>query len=285
MRDFHYLNEIEKAYFPQGIPVPSSSLEERHDLVLKECDRLLDTDYPGTFRRLFIYEEGPDKEAVDLCIEIGQTCRQLIGDDHLFIQNLLPHHMKTGVDYLDFSMKNRSLMTFLEDTPYKKVAAAVVYHIYQTAFSHYSDYNPSFQDYTARQFIERNSFKHDEVSPEEYVDLVLSFIRSIERHYQQGYNLELDDLGIGIHDSLSTWYDEDFDECLILPAKRLAARLNRSIDPNQTDKDSFIVDFAQEVKSCETEYNLSFYDRRLVYSYMELIASNFYFNQYEDEKP
>ena len=132
-----------------------------------------------------------------------------------------------GIRKNDFWVSNKQLVEWLSSTEYEHVAMHTAYIMKKHAISLYehNHYLPA-QDELAELYSEKHQHrlgKPDltEMSPRDYVDIILDSLLAIERHWQRGRKLKLEPELVMLHDEICEGVPNRFDERVLKAAQAL----------------------------------------------------------------
>ncbi len=131
-----------------------------------------------------------------------------------------------------FSLDNKELRNWLENTSLENVAAWVAYIVRRVELNKISNYYDAAQDYYADSWYEWDDYESGELSAHDFIKTVISKVDEVNAHIADGkkHGMTLDE--IVLHDAMWGLLPKDIDEELAAIARETLAEAIDSL-PNR----------------------------------------------------
>lgn len=225
--------------------VASMDADQRRELKLSQIDKMLgmspyaavlnwylsqfvdDDNQRRTENPLYDEEDTP---LVAWYLEVAELGYDLYFHK-VFCLDLLASGLQMGTDDLrqQFTIDNQPLIDWLQQTPYRRVAAMVARVLMRAELDRVVGHNDAVQDYYAE------SSATDEIDPQEidkadaFTNQVIEALTEMRRHAERGRQLGLNDEQMRVVDLLWSWVPHDYQEDYVATAKEVIEVVDRAL--------------------------------------------------------
>ena len=148
-----------------------------------------------------------------------------------FCLDLLAPGFQMDTDDLrqQFTIDNQQLIDWLQQTPYRRVAAMVAKILIRVELDRVVGHNDAVQDYYAE------SSATDEIDPQEidnadkFINDAIEVLTEMKQHAERGRQLGLNDEQMRVVDLLWSWVPHDYPEAYVATAKEVIEVVDRAL--------------------------------------------------------
>lgn len=236
---------LKKNYFI-GVDIDavlSMSVEQRCDFTLRQADRLIGLKRSGDAARMIAYnffteEMEPVREnpmmreqqdgVTAWIVELARLMAyllmgQFLRTSHPMDLRLLGIEPESEVEDLNelYSPDNLPLLSWLKDTPYRRVGARVARKLVSEAIYEAHFIDTALSDYYVDECDRNEPHWNDEAECNNYIIQVLRTVETVKSHLAKGRELGLNDDEIGVVDSLWSYVPHNYQANYVAAAREI----------------------------------------------------------------
>jgi hypothetical protein len=225
--------------------VASMDADQRRELKLSQIDKMLGmgpyADVLGWYISKFVdddYERRADNPLYDeedtplvaWYLEVLELSYDLYFHK-VFCLDLLAPGLQTDTtdQQQQFVIENQQLVDWLQQTPYRRVAAMVANIIMRLEFDKVYRHNDAVQDYYAENCSTADIDTQDVNAADTYINNAIEAIIEMRHHAEKGRQLGLSDEQMRVVDLLWSWVPHDYPEDYVAAAKEVIEVVDRAL--------------------------------------------------------
>lgn len=220
-----------------------------------------------------------EKEEVAYIEKLAGLCHDVGNHFACDLSLILPGFTSSDDWRKDFSVENKALTDFIDNTPYRDLAAYLAKVMIAVKSNEVCDYSPVYQDYLARNDYKYDEFKSAQLTADEYVDISIVALQRIAKHDKTAAAMGLNREELSVNDMLHAWFYDQIDEAQAEAAKEFVDYINRQIDITPYDR-PFCTDAYQKLKAICKKHNVEFENDSLAVRYLDQYIGNQYDRTY-----
>ena len=228
--------------------VASMDADQRRELKLSQIDKMLgmapyadvliwyiskfiDVDDDDIHRRTDnpLYDEE-DTPLVAWYLEVAELSYALYFRT-VFCLDMLAPGLQMDTDDLrqQFTIDNQRLIDWLQQTPYRRVAALVFRIVLKLEFDKVEGHNDAVQDYFAENCSTGDIDTQDIDNADKFINDAIEVLTEMKQHAERGRQLGLSDEQMRVVDLLWSWVPHDYQEDYVATAKEVIEVVDRAL--------------------------------------------------------
>jgi hypothetical protein len=128
-----------------------------------------------------------------------------------------------------FTIDNQQLIDWLQQTPYRRVAAMVAKILIRVELDRVVGHNDAVQDYFAENCSTGDIDTQDIDNADKFINDAIGVITEMRRHAERGRQLGLNDEQMRVVDLLWSWVPHDYQEDYVATAKEVIEVVDRAL--------------------------------------------------------
>ena len=225
--------------------IASMDADQRRELKLSQIDKMLGklpcADALGWYISKFVDDDNQrrtdnplydeeDNPLVAWYLDVFELSSNLYSHEVFSLDLLVPGlEMNTANQRQQFTIDNQPLMDWLQQTPYRRVAAMVARIMMQVEYDKVIGHNDAVQDYYAEHCSTGDFDPQDEKKADTFTNDAIEALTEMKRHAEQGHQLGLSDEQIRVVDMLWSWVPHDYPEDYVATAKEVIEVVDRAL--------------------------------------------------------
>ena len=225
--------------------IASMDADQRRELKLSQIDKMLGklpcADALGWYISKFVDDDNQrrtdnplydeeDNPLVAWYLDVFELSSNLYSHEVFSLDLLVPGlEMNTANQRQQFTIDNQPLMDWLQQTPYRRVAAMVARIMMQVEYDKVIGHNDAVQDYYAEHCSTGDFDPQDEKKADTFTNDAIEALTEMKRHAEQGHQLGLSDEQIRVVDMLWSWVPHDYPEDYVETAKEVIEVVDRAL--------------------------------------------------------
>ena len=225
--------------------IASMDADQRRELKLSQIDKMLGklpcADALGWYISKFVDDDNQrrtdnplydeeDNPLVAWYLDVFELSSNLYSHEVFSLDLLVPGlEMNTANQRQQFTIDNQPLMDWLQQTPYRRVAAMVARIMMQVEYDKVIGHNDAVQDYYAEHCSTGDFDPQDEKKADTFTNDAIEALTEMKRHAEQGHQLGLSDEQIRVVDMLWSWVPHDYPETYVETAKEVVEVVDRAL--------------------------------------------------------
>ena len=225
--------------------IASMDADQRRELKLSQIDKMLGklpcADALGWYISKFVDDDNQrrtdnplydeeDNPLVAWYLDVFELSSNLYSHEVFSLDLLVPGlEMNTANQRQQFTIDNQPLMDWLQQTPYRRVAAMVARIMMQVEYDKVIGHNDAVQDYYAEHCSTGDFDPQDEKKADTFTNDAIEALTEMKRHAEQGHQLGLNDEQIRVVDLLWSWVPHDYPEDYVATAKEVIEVVDRAL--------------------------------------------------------
>jgi len=231
--------------------VPSMDADQRRELKLSQIDKMLgmapyadvliwyiskfvdvdddadDDNHRRADNPLYDEEDTPLVAWYLEVVELGYA----LYFRRVFNLDMLALGLQTNTDDLQqqFTIDNQLLMDWLQQTPYRRVAALVFRIVLKLEFDKVVGHNDAVQDYYAENCSTGDFDPQDVNDADTFINDAIEALTEMKQHAERGRQLGLSDEQMRVVDLLWSWVPHDYLEDYVAAAKEVIEVVDRAL--------------------------------------------------------
>ena len=225
--------------------VASMDADQRRELKLSQIDKMLGinpyADALGWYISEFVDDDNQrradnplyDEEDTPLVawyLEVVELGCYLYYHKAFCLDLLAPGLQTNTNDFRQqFTIDNQQLVDWLQQTPYRRVAAMVARIIMRIEIDKVVGHNDAVQDYYAENCSSAEIDTQDVNEADAFTNKAIEVLTEMKHHVEQGRQLGLNDEQIRVVDMLWSWVPHDYPEDYVATAKEVIEVVDRAL--------------------------------------------------------
>ena len=225
--------------------IASMDADQRRELKLSQIDKMLGklpcADALGWYISKFVDDDNQrrtdnplydeeDNPLVAWYLDVFELSSNLYSHEVFSLDLLDPGlEMNTANQRQQFTIDNQPLMDWLQQTPYRRVAAMVARIMMQVEYDKVIGHNDAVQDYYAEHCSTGDFDPQDEKKADTFTNDAIEALTEMKRHAEQGHQLGLSDEQMRVVDLLWSWVPHDYPETYVETAKEVVEVVDRAL--------------------------------------------------------
>jgi hypothetical protein len=148
-----------------------------------------------------------------------------------FCLDLLAPGFQMDIDDLrqQFTIDNQQLIDWLQQTPYRRVAAMVAKILIRVELDRVVGHNDAVQDYFAENCSTGDIDTQDIDNADKFINDAIEVLTEMKQHAERGRQLGLNDEQMRVVDLLWSWVPHDYQEDYVATAKEVIEVVDRAL--------------------------------------------------------
>ena len=225
--------------------IASMDADQRRELKLSQIDKMLGklpcADALGWYISKFVDDDNQrrtdnplydeeDNPLVAWYLDVFELSSNLYSHEVFSLDLLDPGlEMNTANQRQQFTIDNQPLMDWLQQTPYRRVAAMVARIMMQVEYDKVIGHNDAVQDYYAEHCSTGDFDPQDEKKADTFINDAIEVLTEMKQHAERGRQLGLSDEQIRVVDMLWSWVPHDYPETYVETAKEVVEVVDRAL--------------------------------------------------------